>query len=249
MKNITEQFNAEFIPVKALLIFKQETAENNINGYNYKPKTEVYVESYDIGKNGKPINAHPLSLKEIGSLADVLQSGDDFKHGYLKSRNLLPANVLYLDQQRNGFAVWYTPPQDANLLFIDALNVPSGKFKLPALVWKAHSEKLSVYALKGKNKPNEKSKLYHAPFLNTYANGLVCMGTVNIAISKSECLENFMRLWQEYFFNSYFSHSINGNSTTLTDTTILWRTLAKSGADFPLKELKSTGYTIKDIIS
>jgi PRTRC genetic system protein B len=248
MKNITQQFNSEFQPFKALLMYRHDKAEEH-NEYQHSEKqTHIYVESYDIGRSGQPINAHPLSVKEMTALSEMLQTAQELKGGYLKSRGLLPNNILYINQQSNGYAVWYTPPQEIILFFVDGLNIPSGRFKIPAMVWKANAERLSVYAIKGKNKPTANTVLCHAPYLNIYHSGQVCMGTVNIAIAKTECLEDFIQQWEQYFFNSYFSHSISGNNSTKTNTTDLWRSLAGKGEDFPQAELMKIGYTLKNII-
>jgi len=245
MKNITEQFNNRLSPVKALLIYQQGTDET---ARQDDVQPEIYVESYDIGRNGQPINAHPLSVKEMQALAKVLQSAQETNGSYLKSRGLLPSKVLFINQQANGSAVWYTPPQEVTLFFTEALGIPSGKAKIPALVWKADSGKLTVYAIKGKAKPNENTPLYHAPFFNVYANGGVCMGTVNIKTEQLTCLEEFMTQWEAYFFGSYFSHSINGNSSTKSDTRALWQELRKTGADFPQQELMKTRFTLKQLL-
>ena len=248
MKNITQQFNCGFEPFKALLIYRYDKA-GEINQFQRDEKsTEIYVESYDIGRNGKPINAHPLNEKEMSALSDLLQTSQESKGGYLKSKGILPSNVLYVNQHANGYAVWYTPPQEVNLFFVDGLRIPSGKFHIPAMLWKANAEHLMVYGLKGKTKPTENTKLYYAPYLNIYGNGQVCMGTVQIDIGKSTCLEQFMKTWEQYFFNSNFSHSINGNNSTKSNTTDLWRSLAGKGEPFPQDELLRTSLTLKSII-
>jgi PRTRC genetic system protein B len=248
MKNITQQFNSGFEPFKALLIYRYDKAEE-INQFQREEKqTEIYVESYDIGRNGKPINAHPLNEKEVSALSDLLQTTQEAKSGYLKSRALLPSTILYVNQQVNGYAIWYTPPQEVNLFFVDGLQIPSGRFYVPAMLWKANAENLSVYGLTGKAKPNEKTKLCHAPYLNIYGSGQVCMGTVQINIEKSTCLEEFTKTWEQYFFNSNFSHSISGNNSTKSNTTELWRSLAGTGKPFPQEELIKTSFTLKSII-
>lgn len=48
--NITQQFGYLYEPVKALLI------------YSNNEKKNIYVEAYDMDRNGKPINA-PLSVR------------------------------------------------------------------------------------------------------------------------------------------------------------------------------------------
>lgn len=248
MNNITERFNSGFEPYKALLIYRHDKAEIIDQFRREEKSTEIYVESYDIDRNGNPINAHPLNQREMSALCELLQATQEAKGGYLKSKGLLPANVLYVDQQANGYAVWYTPPQEVNLFFVDGLRIPSGKFHVPAMIWKANADRLSVYALTGKAKPTESTRLCHAPFLNIYGSGEVCMGTVQIAIGASTCLEEFTRTWEQYFFNSNFSHSISGNNSTKSNTTELWRSLAGKGEPFPQGELLKTSLTLKNII-
>ncbi|MCR8556478.1 prokaryotic E2 ligase family D protein [Mucilaginibacter sp. BJC16-A38] len=184
----------------------------------------------------------------MSALNELLQATQELKGGYLKSRGILPSKVLYVNYGTNGYALWYTPPKETNLFFVDSLNIPSGKAKVPAMVWKASADKLMVYAVKGKTKPNGQTVLHHAPYLNIYNNGNVCMGTVKIDIGRNACLEDFMSQWENYFYNSYFSHSINGGSSTKTDTKELWRTLMETGKDFPLDELRKNGLTLKQLI-
>ncbi|WPU98442.1 PRTRC system protein B [Mucilaginibacter sp. cycad4] len=248
MKNITQQFNTGFEPFKALLIYKHEK-EAEINQFQRnEEETQIYVESYDIGKDGRPINAHPLTLKEMTALHALLQTSPELQDTCLKSKGLLPNKVLYVNQQANGFAVWYTPPQEVTLFFVDGLHIPSGKFPIPAMLWKANADTLCVYAVKGKTKPHENTKLCHAPYLNIYGSGQVCMGTVQINIGKSTCLEDFMATWERYFFNSNFSHSISGNNSTKTNTTDLWRSLTGSTEPFPQEELLTNHLTLKQLI-
>ncbi|MFA6245461.1 MAG: PRTRC system protein B [Mucilaginibacter sp.] len=248
MKNITQQFNSGFEPFKALLIYRYDKADEITQFHREEKSTEIYVESYDIGRNGKPINAHPLNEKEVTALSDLLQTSQEAKSSYLKSKGLLPSNILYVNQQANGYAVWHTPPQEVNLFFVDGLNIPSGKFHVPAMLWKANADHLAVYGLKGKTKPTEKTKLCHAPYLNIYTSGQVCMGTVQINIGKSSSLEEFTKTWEQYFFDSNFSHSISGNNSTKSNTSELWRSLAGTGKPFPQEELIKTSLTLKQII-
>lgn len=250
MTNITEDFNTAFTPVKALLIYQHQPREDNTNLYlNYDTTTQIYVESYDIGKQGQPVNAHPLTLKEMGALSEILLSTQELKGGYLRPAGIIPSKVLYINQQAGGFAVWYTPPQEVSLFFAETLGIPSGKTKIPAMVWRADSDKLSVFAIRGKAKPAAGTPLYHAPYFNIYHNGNVCMGTVQVRISAQTALEDFMGAWEQYFFNSYFSHSINGDSSTRSGLQTLWAKLRESGGAFPQDELVRTGYTLKQLIS
>src|SRR4051812_43375654 len=108
MNNVSQQFNEQYLPVKALLIY--QSAEQESENYEYKP-TEIYVESYDIDKHGNPINAHPLSLKEMSTLSELLQSTQELQNNYLQCKGVIPQNLIYVNSQTNGYAVWYTTPQ------------------------------------------------------------------------------------------------------------------------------------------
>jgi PRTRC genetic system protein B len=245
MKNVSQQFNQQYVPFKALLLYQCDSVDED----NYRQKqTDVYVESYDIGKQGNPINAHPLSMSEMVALSELFQSTQEVKSNYLKSRGMLPNKVLFINPSHNGYAVWHTPPQEVDLFFVDGLKIPSGKAKIPAMIWKATKDSLYVYALKGKSKPTEKTTLFHAPYFNIYQNGNVCMGTVSIAIDRFTSLENFMELWEAYFFNSYFSHTIGGHSGCSADLTQVWREQATTDRDFPNEVLVKHGLTLKNLM-
>lgn len=248
MKNITHQFNNVFEPWKALLIYRHEKEEQTGRLGQHESGTEIYVESYDIGRNGQPINAHPLTVKEMTAIQAILQTTQELQDSYLKSKGLLPHKVLYVNPQANGYAIWYTLPKEVTLFFVDGLNIPSGKFHIPAMLWKANADSLQVYALKGKSKPHENTRLYHAPYLNIYGSGQVCMGTVQIDAGRTTCLEDFMATWERYFFDSNFSHSISGNNSTKSNTTDLWRSLAGTDKPFPQEELLSSHFTLKQLI-
>lgn len=248
MKNITEQFNREYQPFKVLLFYGQQRNENEVHTYEPEDAGELYVESYDIGRHGQPVNAHPLTVSEMVDLSETFSSAKEMDNRYLQSRAILPSNLLNIDQRTNGYAIWYTPPQKRDLFFTENLGIPSGIAPVPAMVWKATLNTLSVFALKGKAKPNEKTALYHAPFLNIYSNGNVCMGNVAIQITKQTNLPAFMQLWEDYFFQSNFSHSINGSSSTKNDTVALWRELVGSTAVFPQEQLVKTHQSLKSLL-
>lgn len=230
--NISEQFNNQYVPFKALLIYQNQSTSQDAYGQEKDKSAEVYVESYDIGKRGQPINAHPLSVAEMLSLSKLFQSTEELKSNYLKPKGVLPSNVLYLDALNEGYVIWYTPPQERELFFVDGLGIPSGKAHVPAMLWKASKNSLNVYALKGKAKPHADTALYHAPYFNIHENGNVCMGTVVIDIDRFTRLEDFITQWELYFFNSYFSHTIGSHESARLDLVTLWQQQRSSGLPF-----------------
>ena len=243
MENITHLFNDYYVPEKALLIYRCRNRENDS-----RTDENIYVESYDIGKNGNPINAHPLTAKEMLALSQIFQSCKELKTTYLKSKGLLPANVLQINTQGQGSVCWYTTACEINLLFTPALGIPSGKANVPALVWKASREQLTVFAIKGNKRPSASTPLYHAPFFNVHANGNVCMGTVDIDIPGDTCLEEFIKYWEDYFWNSNFSHMMEGVNPVKGNMVLLWKQLVNTGENFPATSLKKTGYTIQNCL-
>jgi PRTRC genetic system protein B len=244
MNNVSQQFNEQYVPVKALLIY--QSAEQESDSYEHKP-TGIYVESYDIGKHGNPINAHPLSLKEMGALSELLQSTQELQNNHLQCKGVIPPNLIHVNSQTNGYAVWYTPPQEVDLFFTDSLG-DSGKSKVSALLWKATKERLQVFALKGKTKPNADTPLYYAPLFNLSQDGGVCMGTVNVQIDRQTALEQFMTQWEGYFFNSYFTHTLGNHRHCKGNLIHLWQGQVGTGRNFPQDELIKNGKTIKDLI-
>lgn len=242
MLNISNQFSDLYEPHKALLIYhckpNGETVDNS----------PVYVECYDISKQGKPINAHPLSQKETIALAELLQSSKELQNGFLRSKGLLPNNVLYVNPDNAGYAVWFTPPQQRDLFFVQNLGIKSGKAYVPAMVWKASRDSLTVFAIKGKAKPIAKTQLCHAPYFNIHGGGVVCMGNVNIQIDRQTCLETFMLQWERYFFGSYFSHTIAGGSKLKLNIVQLWQKQTETGCKFPDEVLEPNGLILSQII-
>jgi PRTRC genetic system protein B len=238
MKDITQQFGTLYNPVKAFVVYQKNSAEKSI-----------YVEAYDMDKNGCPINAHPLSLKESTQLASALDTSEELTRKFLKPSGLLPKNVLHLNPEHDGSAIWYTPAQKVSLFFVEGLAIPNGNAFVPPLLWKASKNTLYIYAMYTDSQINEQTALYHAPFFNLYNDGKVCMGTVKVDI-KADChLQDFMQSWEQYFFKSYFSHLIGNTSPVKGNIIQLWQKLVGSGKPFPIKSLIKNGLTLKKLLS
>lgn len=238
MRNITGIFEDIYIPIKAFLIYEPMSASAD-NGY---------VESYDVNDDGSPLNGHPLSIREAEMFAQTLNKSPELQRKFLQPRGLVPENLLYLNNSNNGFAVWYTPAQKVHLFFIDSLGIPSGRCHLPSLVWKAGRNSLYIYALKENRKPTLRTGLHHAPFFNIHQDGKVCMGTVDIDIDNQTMLEDFILSWQNYFFNSYFSHLLGVESPVSTNVVQLWQGLVNRNKKFPVEVLIKNNYTLKHLI-
>lgn len=238
MNDLTGTFGALYQPVKALLIM-QRTGNSHQNDF--------YIESYDMDSAGCPINGHPLSVTESSKLAKALQVKEKKERGFLNPKGLMPPNVLSINSSTSGYAIWHTPPQAVKLLFIESLGIPSGIIRIPAMVWKAGKNGIQVFAVV-ETAVNENTPLCHAPFFNVYADGRVCMGNVKIGIPKDCGLEQFMELWQSYFFNSYFSHLFGGHQPVKGNIVQLWKRLAKTGEPFPTDVLIPNKFHLKNLL-
>lgn len=236
MRNITEQFGHLYHPVKALVVFKKDSTDQ-----------DYYVESYDMDSAGRPVNGHPLTLKEGNALATALTVNEKKAQGFLIPEGLMPASVLHINSNTDGSVVWHTPAQSKKLLFLPSLDIPSGSASLPPLIWKARKGSLQVFAVQDEE-ISLHTKLCKAPFFNIYTDGRVCMGSVRTDIPSDCCLEKFMQLWEYHFFNSYFSHLIGAESPVKGNIIQLWQHLLKSGEPFPTEQLLPANYQLKDLI-
>jgi PRTRC genetic system protein B len=241
MKNtndITASFGTLYHP-KSALVFYEAKGEN----------TDVYVEHFDMDKNGSPINAHPLTEREANALAKSLQIEKDKDNAFLKSNGILPTNILNINPNKDKSTVlWYTKSQKRQLYFVNTLGITSGIANVPPMIWYANKNSLSVFALTSYRRPTEKTPLYFAPFFNIYEDGRVCMGSVNINIKNSASVEEFTGAWEDYFFKSYFSHLLGSNSPIKGNCVNLWKDLIGTDKPFPKEVLKKKNKTLKNLL-
>jgi len=238
MKNITALVYDVYEPYKAIVLHRCKRDND----------TSIYAEAFDLDKQGKPFNACPLSSAECDRLAQMMQDSTDLKTSFLQPKGVIPSKVLHINTQNSGYAIWYTPVQTVNLFFKDSLQIPSGKANVPAMVWKATKENLYVYIIKDKKRPDEQSILYEAPYFNLYEDAKVCMGTVSVEFEENCCLEEFIQSWENYFWNSKFSHLIQNHSPVSCNIVQLWQGLIEQDKHFPMQVLRKNGLTLKDII-
>lgn len=235
LTDLTEDFTPLYHPRSALVF------------YTSKVNNETYTEYFDMDRNGSLINAHPLTVREASQLARCLKINEQ-KQAFLRPQGIIGTHILQLDPVQNGVVIWYTKAVTRELLFLPQLEIPNGKAGVPAMLWVANREKLYVYALKTNTRPTANTLLYHAPFFNVYADGAVCMGTVDINIKKTSSLEEFTKAWENYFFNSYFSHLMSGHNPVKGNCVSLWKKLLSAAEPFPKDVLLKAKRNLKDIL-
>ncbi|MDA3613532.1 PRTRC system protein B [Polluticaenibacter yanchengensis] len=237
MKDITENFGQLYYPKSALVFYQCK----GVNADNY-------VEYFDMDKNGRPINAHPLTLREANQLAKVLKMAKEDKEPFLKPDGIMGNHILHLDAVK-GKVIWFTKATQRELYFTDNLGIPKGFANVPSMLWIAERNRLSVFAIGSNRRPTEKTKLYNAPFFNVYEDGSVCMGTVDIRIKRTASLDEFTNTWESYFFNSYFSHLMENYNPVKGNCVTLWESLVNSNEAFPMEILKKSKENLKTLIA
>lgn len=235
--DITENFGTLYYPKSALVFYETKGMDS-----------DMYVEHFDMDRNGNPINSHPLTVKEVNVLARSLQTDEEKNKAFLKPKGILSTNILHINPSEKGTVAWYTKAQQRQLYFIDSLGIPNGKAQVPPMLWFASKNSLSVFALASDRRPTEKTPLHYAPFFNIYEDGKVCMGTVNIDIKNSASVEEFIQAWENYFFNSYFSHLLGRNSPINGNCVTVWKDLIGTDKPFPKEVLKNNNKTLKNLL-
>ncbi|WP_175579916.1 PRTRC system protein B [Chryseobacterium aureum] len=232
-----KRFGTLYEPKSALVFY--ESLDKN---------STVYVEHFDMDRAGNPINAHPLSVNEAKALAKGLQIDEEKSNAFLKPNGVLPTHILHINPSQNGSVLWYTRSKKQQMHFVSNLGIPNAKAHIPAMLWYADKENLSVFALKDNRRPSEKTALHYAPFFNIYENGVVCMGSVDINIKNSVSVEEFIEAWENYFFNSYFSHLLNNYNPIKGNCVSLWKKLMETGEVFPVEVLKKNNRTLRHLL-
>ena len=232
-----EEFGTLYEP-KSALVFYESLDKNET----------MYVEHFDMDRNGNPINAHPLTVKEANVLAKALKTDEEKNAAFLKPKGILPTNILHINPSEKGTVLWYTKAQEQQLYFVNGLGIPNGKAYVPPMLWYASKNSLAVFALTTDRRPKENTPLYFAPFFNIYEDGKVCMGTVSIDIKNSASVEEFTDAWEDYFFNSYFSHLLGKQNPIKGNCVSLWKKLIETGEAFPKDVLKKNNKTLKNLL-
>lgn len=234
--DLTQDLVTLYHPKSALVFY--ETKGSN---------TDVYVEHFDMDKNGNPINAHPLTVREANVLAKSLRTDEEKNKAFLKPMGILPTNILHINPSEKGMVLWYTKAQQRQLFFVDGLGIPNGKALVPSMLWFANKNSLSVFGLTTDRRPTENTSLHYAPFFNIYEDGKVCMGTVSIDIKNSTSVEEFIQAWEGYFFNSYFSHLLGNQSPIKGICVAIWKDLINTDKPFPKEVLRKNNKTLKNL--
>jgi PRTRC genetic system protein B len=118
----------------------------------------------------------------------------------------IPAMLLYQD---SGAIAWWVPPAKRRIWFRCAggelgAGERSEVVSHPGLVFcVSTTRKWYVWAIKGRERPSEGTKLFRAPYFNVWDGGQICVGNVDLPErATAEKIEE----WTGAFFDSWFTH-------------------------------------------
>lgn len=161
-----------------------------------------------------------------------------------KAIQCLPENVIAQDSDS---LVWHVPGSVRTMLFKQGNKTTKITVPYPSLIFKVTDNNLSIAACKYKRKPKSDDMIYHAPLMNIYVDGRVCVGS-------ADCPDNAdiesMAGWESVIFDTIFTHTnhsytLNHNENKLTLSTFLfrfWKSI-RGNKQFPNKYLN----TLSDI--
>jgi len=182
----------------------------------------------------------PVTMEFVQALGDAL--------GVRLPAEVLPERVICRTQD---LVAWWTPPAVRTLFFAAKLDLAalSGEdFPVPALVWRLNlaQRRLFVRAYAGAARPEAKTPLAVAPFMNVYPSGLVCQGTMKRPGRAG--LDN-LRQWEEGFFGAAATSQLTPHATTLEgQLPALWRSL-KGRKRFPDRHLLTAGQATQQFLT
>ncbi len=228
--------------VKTISIYKEDGYENYYGTPNYgSPYIQVNDVSYNEDGEAVLEAGRPLTFEEAERIFKNINKGESSNKPYLLPRNIL---MWHKDSNVKGYrCIFYKKAKVRPFYHVDlekTLYVP-----WPTLIFFVTQSEISVYAVKNKkNRPEKSTKLYHAPFFNTYNNGRVCMG--NFRIKRHDTPEEAILYWSYFMFNTKFTGELGDiyNNKNLLN---FWKNL-DGKEKFPNDILEPTNKKLKDLL-
>ena len=213
MNSRTEILTQTYKPEMAITVYKSGLSQ-------------YYLESHQISEDGRIMAGRPLLQDTIQAMVDVMF---DERKNTQAIGGIIPDNLLSYQLLPGGKykVVWFRPAEVRVVHFSEALRIPTGKAKVPAMIYCTDGRSMDVYAMKQDARPKENSLLYNAPFFNVNDQGDVCLGSAKVKKPTDKTYSAMMKYWEDLFWLSEFTH-VNGNDKkTTTPLADLWRGIMK----------------------
>lgn len=165
----------------------------------------------------------------------------------------VPPNLLYQDPT---MMAWWVPPARRQIWFrsdADKLGAAerSEVVPHPGLVFAAGPHRSwRVWAVKGCDRPNEKTEVYQAPYFNVYDGGTICQG--NVEVPGSTTAADKIDAWNAAFFQSWFTHpNVHGSLVKYRGGAFaFWRDMLDGRHhEFPEHALVPTGKNLEKMLA
>lgn len=210
--------------------------------FNYLEMTEY--------ENGNPTKSYPAPLEFFIELSKNFQADDLSEFSFNRFSQIEEQEIKLLSFKSsllNTRIVFYTPATKKPILFKKSLEMKSGYYPVPALVWSVDKkEELRVFAVKQPiGTLHEDCELFHPPFMNI-TNGKVCLGTMVFPKNFNNGIEQLASLIVEGFYQSIFTH-FGSSGITKSNYYELFKSL-QGGEVFPDSELVSLNKKLKEIL-
>ena len=218
----------EYIPKLVIVVYQK----------NETP-AKFYLESHEIKTNqGEKfiLEGRPLKQETIGDIVEALAK--ERKYTLRCIDELLPENIIYLDQRPGKrVIIWWSCMQAHELFFDKQLNIKNGKAWCPTMLFVSSGHDLSCFMLTEDKRPTLETKLFNAPFHNIYESGSVCLGDAEVGKTKEEDISAYMKEMEDAFWDSEFTSLHNPNDVFGTSLVSFWNKQVKDYKEFP----KNTG--------
>lgn len=227
----------EYVLRGAIFIYKRKDVSD---GAYCSDSPSFYLQQHDVGFKGKEaalLAGKPVDSDRLKDICSLMLPGLRSDLRFLNSR------VLASSWSSHGPDIWWVPPARRGIFFHASLKIPNGVIHWPGLVMAATDRELQVFAVKGKERPTEKTALFIAPFFNMRGSD-ICLGSAGIPVSASD-----YEGWEKAFFKSAFSEDRGEKRVKGASLASFWSKLMKENPQvFPENKLISCGGTVGDLL-
>lgn len=171
------------------------------------------------------MSARPVAREDIITLFKDLNDKENIKkkRKYTCS-DILDVNVILAEQTDTSYnLIWWDMSRIRTLKFSKRSKMPDIRVQVPPMLYVASGKHLQIFHLQENLRPTEKCKIYDCILPNTMHGNDICFGSVERQIPMEATFKQLITLWENYYWNSYFT------SSGLVDKTLKeWKRIAAS---------------------
>jgi len=193
--------NKTFTPTHILTLYSER---GSAHGEKYleiseiipNPKQTQYSKPYIIA------NTAPADGTFLRDLVSTIKA-ENFDA--LQFKSIIPSNVLYFKSvDETPSIVWYRESETRMLHFKEDMELKTGNYILPKLIFMLNDNDLSVFRITDEV-ITEKTALYLLPLPNIHDDSTVCLGSGGKRQRQSKSLEDVIHKYEELFYHTRFN--------------------------------------------